>query len=170
MRMMHQLLLAAAALVVACGPAAAVEVNKKIAVPGDMDVIWTKISEFCSIKDWHPALSNCTESKEGGDTIRVLTLKDGGTIKEKLDESDDTSYSYEILESPLPVKDYHAKLWIEPDPREQDRAVVHWDATFEANGASDEDAAKTVGDIFLAGLKSIKHQMLPPEGDSSGQE
>jgi hypothetical protein len=169
MRMMHQMLLAAAALVVASAPAHAIEVDKKIAVPGDMDVIWTKISEFCSIKDWHPAIGDCKEVKEGGDTVRVLTLKDGGTIKEKLDDSDDTSYSYEIVESPLPVTDYHAKLWVEPDPRDQDRTVVHWDATFEAKGASEEEAKKTISDIFFAGLKSIKHQMLPPE-DDGGQD
>ena len=41
--------------------------------------------------------------------------------KEKLLESDDTSYSYEIVESPLPVKNYSAKLWVEPDDRDPAR-------------------------------------------------
>ncbi len=59
--------------------------NKKIAAPGQLLVVWSTISEFCSIKDWHPAIADCKESKEGNDTFRVLTLKDnGGTIKEKL--------------------------------------------------------------------------------------
>ena len=50
-----------------------------------MMVLWSTISEFCSIKDWHPAIADCKESKEGDATFRVLTLKDnGGTIKERL--------------------------------------------------------------------------------------
>ncbi|MGB6908444.1 MAG: SRPBCC family protein, partial [Methyloceanibacter sp.] len=76
-------------------------------------------------------------------------------IKEKLVDSDDTSYSYEIVESPLPVKNYTAKLWVE-DSERANRTVVHWDAEFDANGASDDDAKKTIGDIFAAGLKGIK--------------
>ena len=150
--------------VVAAGPANAIDVNKKIAAPGQMLVIWSMISEFCSIKDWHPAIADCKESKEGDVTYRVLTLKDnGGTIKEKLDGSDDTSYSYEILESPLPVENYSAKLWVEPDERDPNRTVIHWDATFDAKGKSDDEAKKTIGDIFLAGLKSIKQKAMPPE-------
>ena len=62
-------------------------------------------------------MADCQETKEGDATFRTLTLKDGGKIKEKLLESDDTSYSYEIIESPLPVKNYKAKLSVEPDER-----------------------------------------------------
>ena len=151
------------------GSAYALDVNKKIAAPAQVLTVWSTISEFCSIKDWHPAVADCKESKEGSDTVRVLTLKDnGGSIEEKLTGSDDTSYSYEIIESPLPVKDYSAKLWVEPDERDPGRTVIHWDATFDANGASDDDASKKISDIFFAGLKGIKQKVLPPEGTAGG--
>ncbi|HEV7463400.1 MAG TPA: SRPBCC family protein [Methyloceanibacter sp.] len=164
MRVMKLAFFVLGALVVASGSAYAVDVNKKIESPGQMLVVWTIASEFCSIKDWHPAVADCQESKEGDATFRTLTLKDGGKIKEKLDASDDTSYSYEIVESPLPVKNYQAKLWVEPDERDPSRTVIHWDAAFDANGASDDDAKKTIGDIFTAGLKGIKQKAMPPEG------
>ena len=163
MRLMKLAFLGLAALVVTAGSAFAVDVNKKIAAPGQMLVVWTIASEFCSIKDWHPAVADCKESKEGSDTFRTITLKDGGVIKEKLTGSDETSYSYEIIESPLPVKDYSAKLWVEEDERDPNRTVIHWDATFDANGASDDEAKKVISDIFLAGLKSIKQKAMPPE-------
>ena len=151
------------------GSAYALDVNKKIAAPAQVLTVWSTISEFCSIKDWHPAVTDCKESKEGSDTVRVLTLKDnGGSIEEKLTGSDDTSYSYEIIESPLPVKDYSAKLWVEPDERDPGRTVIHWDATFEANGKSDDEAKKIVDDIFMAGLKNIKQKTMPPEGSVGG--
>jgi len=164
MRIERLFCVAFAALVVTSGSAYAIDVNKKIAAPGQMMVLWSTISEFCSIKDWHPAIADCKESKEGDATFRVLTLKDnGGTIKEKLTGSDDTSYSYEIVESPLPVKNYSAKLWVEPDDRDPGRTVIHWDATFDANGKSDDEAKKIISDIFSAGLKSIKQKAMPPE-------
>ena len=164
MRFVKSIFAALAVLVVAGGQASAIDVNKKIAAPGQMLVVWSMISEFCSIKDWHPAIAECKESKEGSATYRVLTLKDnGGTIKEKLDGSDDTSYTYEILESPLPVENYSAKFWVEPDERDPNRTVIHWDATFDAKGKSDDEAKKIVGDVFLAGLKSIKQKAMPPE-------
>ncbi len=97
----------------------------------------------------------------------MLTLKDnGGTIKEKLMDSDDTSYSYEIVESPLPVKNYSAKLWVEEDEKSPDRTTIYWDADFDANGTSDDEATKVIRDIFMAGLKGIKQKMLPPEGEA----
>ena len=81
--------------------------------------------------------------------------KDGGTIKEKLTDKDDLSYSYEIVESPLPVKNYKAKFWVEPDD-EPERTAVYWEAEFDANGASDDEATKKVLDILVAGMKGIK--------------
>jgi hypothetical protein len=154
-----------AALVLAASSASALEVKKKINAPALPPAIWEMVGEFCSIKDWHPLVADCKEAKEEGGTFRTLTLKNGGSIKEKLISSDDTSYSYEIVESPLPVKNYQAKLWVEEDEREPDRrTTIHWDATFDANGAADADAEKTIADIFLAGLKNIKQKVMPPEG------
>jgi Polyketide cyclase / dehydrase and lipid transport len=155
MRQCKLALFATAAVLTGTGPVFALEVNKKIEPPGIPAAIWEIAGEFCSIKTWHPAVADCVESKEGDVTFRTLTLKDGGTIKEKLTDSDDLSYSYEIVESPLPVKNYSAKLWVEDSDR-ANRTVIHWDAEFDANGASDDDAQKKISEIFAAGLKGIK--------------
>ena len=170
MRVFKLVFASVAALIIFSGSAYAIEVNKKIAAPGDPEDIWDMISDFCSIQDWHPAVEQCDESEEGGDTFRTLTLKGGGKIKEKLVDHDDESYTYQIVESPLPVKNYQAKIWVEEDSRQPDRTDIHWDATFDANGASDEDAAKTIGDIFTAGLKNIKHMTLQSEDDQEDKD
>jgi hypothetical protein len=159
-----------AMLVIGCGSAQAIEVKKHISAPGQPAKIWAIAGDFCSIKNWHPLVTDCQETKEGDANIRTLTLKDGGKIKEKLLESDDTSYSYEIVESPLPVKNYKAKLSVEPDDRASDHTTIAWEATFDANGASDDAAKKTISDVFFAGLKGIKQKALPPEGSEPGPE
>ena len=108
---------------------------------------------------------------QGGTTFRTLTLKDGGSIEEKLLVSDDTSYSYEIVESQLPVKNYKATLSVEEDEDSPDRSEIHWEATFDAQGASEEDATKKIADIFEEGVAGMKKAALDYEaknGDASG--
>jgi hypothetical protein len=159
--------LAAAVLMLGASPAYALTVERHIEAPGLPPAVWEFAGAFCAIKDWHPLVADCQETKEGDVTYRTLTLKDGGKIKEKLLESDDTSYSYEIVESPLPVKNYKAKLSV-ADGNHENRTMVEWSAEFEANGASDDDATKKIKDIFDGGLKGIKHKMLDISGDEGG--
>jgi hypothetical protein len=161
---------ALAMLLAAGGPALALDVDKHIAAPGQLLVVWTLASEFCALKDWHPDVTACEESKEGDATIRTVTLKDGGKMKDKLTESDDSSYSYEVIETTLPVKNFQGKLWVEPDARQTDRTVIHWDATFDPNGVSDDDATKAVRDFFNDGLIGLKHKAMPPDENNPGNE
>ena len=121
--------------------------------------IWAIVGEFCAIKDWHPAVAQCEETKEGDVTFRTLTLKDGGKIKEKLTGTEDLAYTYEIVESPLPVKHYKSKLWLEVDD-EPDRSVILWQSDFDANGKSDEEAEKIITGIFKDGVKGIKEKAI----------
>jgi len=165
MRYVH-FALAAAVLMLGASPALALTVERHIEAPGLPPAVWEFAGGFCAIKDWLPLVADCQETKEGDVTFRTLTLKDGGKIKEKLLESDDTSYSYEIVESPLPVKNYKAKLSVE-DGNHENRTMVEWSADFEANGASDDEATKKIKDIFDGGLKGIKHKMLDISGEES---
>jgi uncharacterized protein YndB with AHSA1/START domain len=160
MRVFRLTAIALAASFAATAAAHALEVKKQRQMPGDPEDVWEIFGDFCAIKDWHPVVTDCQEVKEGGVTYRNLTLKDGGKIKEKLTGTEDTSYSYEIVESPLPVKNYKATLSFEEDEDSPHRSEVEWEATFEANGVSDEKAEKVIADILEAGVKSIKKQAI----------
>jgi len=156
MRLIKLALTTALALLIGASSAYALSVKKKRDAPGDPEEVWALIGDFCAIKTWHPAVTDCEETKEGDVTYRTLTLKDGGKIKEKLTDTDETSYSYEIVESPLPVKNYKATLSVEEDEDSPNRSEVEWEATFDANGASDEDAKKIITGILADGVKGIK--------------
>ena len=159
MRMMKLALVTGFALLIGSGSASAITVKKRIEAPGLPAQIWAEAGGFCAIKTWHPAVAECEETKEGDVTFRTLTLKDGAKIKEKLTGTEDISYSYEIVESPLPVKNYSSKLWMEEDD-EPDRSVIYWQSEFDANGVSDEEAQKIIKGILGDGVKGIKKNAI----------
>jgi hypothetical protein len=55
---------------------------------------------------------------------------------------------------------------VEPDD-EPERTAVYWDAEFDANGASDDEATKKVFDFLVPGMKGVKKVALEktPGGD-----
>ena len=44
---------------------------------------------------------------------------------------------------------------MEPDD-ERERTAVYWEAEFDANGVSDDEAINRVFDMLVAGMKGIK--------------
>jgi hypothetical protein len=169
------LMVAAGAFVVGAGTASAASLvsAKKLEINVDetkteaeRKALWEKVGGWCAIKDWHPAVANCEESKEGDVTFRTLTLKDGGKIKEKLVDTGATSYRYEIIESPLPVKNYEAQFSVTPDDDDLDEINVSWSATYDpADGKDDKEARKTIDGIFKDGIDSIKAKYAAGDDD-----
>ena len=87
----------------------------------------------------------------------MLTLKDGGKIKEKLLDVKPNFYRYEIVESPLPVKNYQAQFALTPDDDDEDEINFAWSAVFDpADGKTDKEAHDVIDGIFKAGLDNIK--------------
>lgn len=160
------LMVTAGALYVGAGTASAASLvsAKKLEINVDETkteeerrALWEKVGGWCAIQEWHPAVEKCEESKEGDDTYRTLTLKGGGAIKEKLVDTGTTSYRYEIIESPLPVKNYEAQFSVTPDDDDLDEINVVWSATYDAaDGKDDKEARKTIDGIFKDGIDSIK--------------
>ena len=144
-----------AALVLLATPAWALEVSKSIDLQTSPAQVWKVIGDFCSIAEWHPVIASCEQSEKGGATYRKLTTTDGGVLVEKLIERSDEamSYTYTIVESPLPVVDYVSTLRVGTQGY---GARVFWSGTFSAEGASDQQAIEVIAGIYQAGLKGIK--------------
>jgi hypothetical protein len=143
--------------------AASLAVGKKLEVhvdPAKMKeeraALWARFGGWCALKDWHPAIANCEETKKGDADYRVLTLKDGSQIIEKLTDRQDFLYRYEIVESPLPVQNYQAQFALTPDDDDEDEINFAWSAVFDAKGKPDKEAVATINGIFKDGLDNIK--------------
>ena len=143
--------------------AASLAVGKKIEVTVDpakmaaeTAALWKQFGGWCSIKDWHPAVAKCDESKDGDTTLRTLTLKDGGVVKEKLLESTANRYRYAIIESPWPIKNYEAQFTLTPDDDDLDEVNFAWSAVFDPNGKPDKEVRALIDGVIKAGMDNIK--------------
>lgn len=149
----------------AVGKKAEINVDPK-AMDAERARLWKQFGGWCAISEWHPAVAKCEESKEGADTFRTLTLKDGGKIKEKLLESVDNRYKYAIIESPLPVKNYEAQFALTPDDDDEDEINFAWSAVFDpADGKDPKDSRGVIDGIFKAGMENIKTLANPGKKD-----
>lgn len=139
-------------------PGLALEVKRSVDINGTAASAWKVIGEFCSIAKWHPVVATCEESEADGATFRTLTTTDGAVLYEKLlDHSDDTmSYTYEIVDSPLPVANYVSTLKVRTAGY---GAAIDWTGQFDAAGASDQEAIDAIGGIYKAGLTALTKEL-----------
>jgi uncharacterized protein YndB with AHSA1/START domain len=146
---------AAGGVLFAASAAQALDVAKSIDIAAPPEKVWAAIGDFCGIASWHPAVEKCELEKKGTDTFRTLSLKGGGTIREQQTGWSDQmhTYSYSILESPLPVANYVSTITVAP---KGGGSTVSWTSIFDAKGASDADAQGAIEGIYNAGLESLK--------------
>src|SRR5271168_4528790 len=89
--------------------------SKTITIDASASKVWNAVKDFNGLNTWHPAVAT-DEIVEGKNNtvgaVRLLTLKGGGTIKEKLlaFNSAGRTFKYAIVEGVLPVSDYTSTL------------------------------------------------------------
>ena len=159
--------------VAAFAAAAPLKVTKQVTINAPADQVWAAVKNFDSFDKWHPAVASdkivSGKNNEVG-AERLLTLKGGGTIREKLLAFDDKRYSirYSILEGVLPVSDYTSTITVAAAGK--DRSTVTWSGSFKrkdtsdkpAADANDEAATKTMSGVYEAGLDNLKKMLEAP--------
>jgi len=169
MKTMQMIAFAALATISATAFAAApvLKVSKHVTIDAPADQVWEKIKNFDGLATWHPALAKdeivSGKNNEVG-AERLLTLKDGGTIKEKLLAYDAKhhSFKYAILEGVLPVSDYTSTVSVTSAGK--GKSTVTWSGAFKRKDTSDKPAANaddatatnTMSAVYQAGLDNLK--------------
>ena len=134
---------------------AKVNMSTNLEVPAQ--TVWTMIGGFGAMAKWHPAVAKCDESREGGATMRRLTLAGGGAVLERLEQKNDKerTYTYSIVESPLPVADYSSTLRVREGKNAQS-CTVEWSSDFEPKDAPESEAVKVMQGVYAAGFENLK--------------
>lgn len=139
-------------------PALAIDLSESVDVAASPADTWAVIGDWCSIATWHPVIAECEAYEEDGKTMRKLTTGDGGVLIEEQTamDGDAMSFSYAIIESPLPIKDYASTMAVAENG---DGATVTWSSSYSANGASDDEALELMTGIYRGGLDELKGQL-----------
>lgn len=149
--------------------AAALElhVKRSVTLPAPADKVWDTVKNFDALASWLPPIArdeilSGTNNTPGA--VRLLTLKAGGTIKEKLLEFDATGhrYRYSILEGDIPVSHYVSTLTV--TSLANDKTLVTWSSHFKRknlgdnppDNESDKAATDTITTVYQAGLDNLK--------------
>jgi mxaD protein len=160
--------------VLASGHAAAaaplLHVTQTIEINASTQKVWKAVESFDSLNTWHPAVAKDELVEGTNDTVgavRLLTLKDGGTIKEKLlaFEPKAHKFRYAILEGVLPVSDYASTVTVASAGK--GKSVVTWSGDFRrkdtganpADNANDKTATDTITGVYQAGLQNLKKML-----------
>lgn len=133
-----------------------ISISKYVDVDAPLEDVWNVANEFCSIKIWGGTFSDCTQEMKDGVVWRTLTIKDGGgEVREKLTDVSDTSYSYAIIQAPLPLENHEGKIWVEDGTDSMTR--VRWDVSFDVKQEGDvRETTDAIEGILSTGLDSIK--------------
>lgn len=142
-------------------------VKKTITIAAPAAKVWDASKNFNGLNTWHPALASDELVSGTNNTVgavRLLTLKGGGTIKEKLLQFDESGhrFRYAIVESVLPVSHYTSSFVV--SSLGTDKTLVTWSGRFKrknvgdapADTENDKAATDTITGVYTAGLDNLK--------------
>lgn len=142
------------------------KVEKTVVIKAAPAKVWAVVKDFGNMHAWHPAIASTKLEKKGEETFRTLTLKDGGTIYEKLRTADDADMKlkYEIVDGIAPVADYNSFMQVTAGPGAGESTVTwvgRFYRTYKLNppipaGQDDETAVKFVTGVYDSGLANLK--------------
>ncbi len=142
-------------------------VRKTMVIDAEAAKVWQTARNFDGLAVWHPAVEKDQLVEGSNNTVgavRLLTLKGGGTIKEKLVGFDDAArrFRYVIVEGVLPVSAYTSTFTV--TSVSTNKTSVAWSGNFKrknvgdnpAEDENDKTAIVTIGGVYKAGLDNLK--------------
>ena len=159
---MKRIAMGAVLLALASAPATAAD-YVSFSLTTDVDVsaekAWTKIGDFCAIKDWLGTSCAITAGNGGVGTIRVLN---DGAVTEMMVAKTPLSYTY--MQPLNPANLYHGTLAVEPNGAGHSRIVYTFLYDQEPLGTPDAKTAnrKQRTDRFTAALAKMKAMAEAP--------
>lgn len=150
------------------------KVVKETVIKAEPAKVWAVLKDFGGIHKWHPAVADTKmEQRKDADSDamlphRILTLKDGGSIVEKLREASDADMKldYKMVEGTIPVSNYRAVMQVKAGPGAGESTLT-WTGRFynKANsmeakpGEDNPTAVAAINGIYDAGLAGLKRML-----------
>jgi len=141
------------------------KLSRSAVIDSDLETVWSTVRDFNALPKWHPLIADSRiEDDAPADAvgcIRNFHLKDGANIRERLLALSDVehTFTYSILESPMPVRNYVATMRLLP-VSDGDRTFAEWTAEFECDEDYEQELIALVGDtVFAGGFKAVNDSL-----------
>ncbi len=152
-----------------------VSVARSAIIDAPVKTVWNELRDFNGHHLWHPAISH-SEMENGleGDVVggvRRFTLTDGAELREQLLRHSDLeqSYTYCILDSPLPLRDYVATVQLRT-VTDGNRTFWSWKSTFHVPANRRDELEQLVSQgVYENGFSGFR-RYLADKHETAGEE
>ena len=127
---------------VSVGKKAEINVDPKM-MNEERERLWKQFGGFCAIKDWHPAVANCEESKEATTTFRTLTLQ--GRRNEEAAGPEGLPLPLRDCRRPLAGEELPVAVRPDAGRRRRGRDQLRLVGRIDADGKPDKEVAQPRG-------------------------
>ncbi|MBI4774189.1 MAG: SRPBCC family protein [Deltaproteobacteria bacterium] len=137
-------------------------VLRSAVIEAPIERVWAVLRDFNSHDRWHPAVArSLMENDLDGDVVggvRRISLNDGGEWREQLLQHSDRDYTftYCILDSPLPLFDYVATVRLKP-VTDGNHTFWEWRSKFHAPDDRAAELEDLIGrKVYEAGFTGLR--------------
>lgn len=130
-------------------------VEKTLVINATAAEVWDFAGGWTGLDVLAPeAIQNAVSNGNTVGSFRDVNLKGGGVVHETMVDKGPTSYSYIIIESPLPVSNYKSTISVKDIGNGQ--SLFSWKSNFIAEGVSDEEAVKIFDGLYQGAIDVLK--------------
>ncbi len=139
--------------------------DNSIVIKADPAKTWAMVKDFGNIHAWMPTVESTQVEKKGKDTFRIMVLKSGAKVTERLKSinDEDMKIKYEFI-SGAPLSNHNAYLTVKAGPGNGESTVrfFHRYYRFFVNnppipeGQDDAAAIKFITENYESGLANLK--------------
>ncbi|WP_299849438.1 SRPBCC family protein [uncultured Roseovarius sp.] len=136
-------------------------VFRSMIIDAKIDRVWAAVRAFDGVVNWNPGVVRATledGAPTATGTVRALHIADGTVFRETLlAHSDlDCFYTYDIIDSPLPVTGYISTHRFIPITCTQQTLGI-WESRFACAPEDEAEMEKVVGDaIYIGGMTGLE--------------
>ena len=135
-------------------------VSRSMIIEAPLSRVWAAVRAFDGVVHWNTGVTAATlengAATETG-TIRRLEIADGGVFRETLLAHSDADhlYTYDILDSPLPVTGYVSTHRLLPITHSNQTLSI-WESRFDCASDVANEMDTVVGDaIYIGGMAGL---------------
>lgn len=135
-------------------------VYRSMILDAPIEAVWSAVRAFDGVPNWNPGVASArmeTGSATSVGSIRHLDIVDGAVFRETLLELSDVDhfYTYDIIDSPLPVQNYVSTHRFIPITHTRQTLGI-WESRFDCARDLVQDMDTIVGDeIYIGGMTGL---------------